>query len=620
MFSFPPRLRFTAATEVVALVLVVIGAVSLTPAQPVSATMEQPTVAYSIAAPTGITIDSPWVTDATGNTAWALGVNSAGTGVLARRDLATAVITTTPTLAGEIGATDGRLVSSSGYIAFLAKRQGAGGRVVVINPTTGVRVSSYDLTAADTNPKGIASNSTGASLFIGSNTASSQIARVTTATGAANGSFAITGTPVTSGQAWLSKFAFVSGGGAPKLFIIKDGTSVGLDSTTTLTGLTQNLVDPILVGNVGWYGTDTAPGRLVAIDYSTKSVTANFALGPTDVGLRNITLAPSGTFVYATTVNAGQTQLVALRLSDGVRLGTVDLGAITGATSISFSGRYVDVMFSGATAVIRTTTAAAPNAPTNFTAVESDRALTLSWTASISEEPLVTYHVTVAGSAAECTTTTTTCTIAGLTNGTHYSLSIAATSYAGTSASATVSASPATFPSAPVNPVAVRGDGHIVVSWEAAADGGRPLLDYTVVAQPGAHSCTTSSTHCDITGLVNGTDYSISVSARTVWGTSTSASLSSTIRPATTPTAPRDVVAVRGDRSARLAWNSPTDSGGENVTDYTVRLNGIVVCHTTSTNCAVSGLTNGTPVAFTVDASNVVGSSSSTPSNTIVPA
>ena len=91
-------------------------------------------------------------------------------------------------------------------------------------------------------------------------------------------------------------------------------------------------------------------------------------------------------------------------------------------------------------------------------------------------------------------------------------------------------------PQAPAAVTAVPGDATATVSWTApgSLDGGT-LTSYTATAVPGGHTCTTTSaTTCTITGLANGTTYSITVVAHTTCGDS-GASMPATVTPAGGP-------------------------------------------------------------------------------------
>jgi hypothetical protein len=96
---------------------------------------------------------------------------------------------------------------------------------------------------------------------------------------------------------------------------------------------------------------------------------------------------------------------------------------------------------------------------------------------------------------------------------------------------------------------------------------------------------------------------------------------------ATAPGTPTSVAAVAGNASATLTWTSPPD-GGSPLTSYTVTpyADGVAGAPTTVTgtpptpSVTVSGLTNAVPYAFTVSATNAIGTGPvSQPSNSIVP-
>ncbi len=72
-----------------------------------------------------------------------------------------------------------------------------------------------------------------------------------------------------------------------------------------------------------------------------------------------------------------------------------------------------------------------------------------------------------------------------------------------------------TAPGAPTNVTAAAGDTTARVTWSApASDGGTPITGYTVTAQPGGATCTTTgATECEVTGLHNGTAYTFTVVA-----------------------------------------------------------------------------------------------------------
>jgi len=79
---------------------------------------------------------------------------------------------------------------------------------------------------------------------------------------------------------------------------------------------------------------------------------------------------------------------------------------------------------------------------------------------------------------------------------------------------------------------------------------------------------------------------------------------------ATVPGAPINVIANAGNRQVSLSWTAPIESGGLPITGYTATGTPGGSCTTTgSTQCAVTGLTNGVNYTFTVVARNAQGES-----------
>ncbi|MBK8077313.1 MAG: fibronectin type III domain-containing protein [Kineosporiaceae bacterium] len=84
-------------------------------------------------------------------------------------------------------------------------------------------------------------------------------------------------------------------------------------------------------------------------------------------------------------------------------------------------------------------------------------------------------------------------------------------------------------PDAPTGLTATPGNTQTSVSWTPPTwDGGAAITSYTTTASPGGATCTTATTTCTLTGLTNGTTYTLTVTATNTTGTGPGASVSAT--------------------------------------------------------------------------------------------
>ena len=184
------------------------------------------------------------------------------------------------------------------------------------------------------------------------------------------------------------------------------------------------------------------------------------------------------------------------------------------------------------------------------------------------------------------------------------------------------------------------GDKKIELNWDTPDNGGSKILRYVysvhtfignveIVApgttMPGSNADTTSFT---VTGLTNGVHYDVRIRAVNSVGPAPTWQ-SSSITPATFPTAPRNLGAEPGDTQVTLRWTAPLSDGGKVIEEYQYQQKTgdsaygswttITGSDENATGHDVTGLTNGTSYSFKVRAKNSVGEGPESNEVTVVP-
>ncbi len=262
-----------------------------------------------------------------------------------------------------------------------------------------------------------------------------------------------------------------------------------------------------------------------------------------------------------------------------------------------------------------------PGAPDLEAAVPSDGRIAVKWRAPAADgnSPIAGYTATAMPGGATCTTTgSLACVIDGLSPGTEYTVSVTATNEVGTGdASPSVRrTTPAVLPGPPLTPLAQVSPGTIEVSWVAPeSNGGAAITGYTATASPGGAQCSTDgATTCTITGVPNGTDYQVTVTATNAVGTGRASVPAAARTPdITAPGAPRSVELTALPGRIEVAWSAPESDGGSAVTGYVATATpGGATCTTTgATECTITGLDDGTAYRVAVAAINVIGTGAS---------
>ncbi len=258
-----------------------------------------------------------------------------------------------------------------------------------------------------------------------------------------------------------------------------------------------------------------------------------------------------------------------------------------------------------------------PSVPREITATPGNRSALVGWSWPTDDggTPVTGFVVTASPGAATCATAGTSCTVPGLDNGIGYRFTVSATNRVGSGPGSGLSAQviPSAATPAPVSNVRVsRGDRSVDVTWSASVT--EDVVEYTATARPGGSSCSTADLACTIPRLRNGTQYTVSVVARSSAGPSSASAPSRAVTPAGLPGAPRTLQVKARPSSLRVTWTPPLDDGGAQVRQYVATAwPGGSTCATASTSCLIRGVKPGTDYSVTLRATNAIGTGAMSP-------
>jgi hypothetical protein len=202
-----------------------------------------------------------------------------------------------------------------------------------------------------------------------------------------------------------------------------------------------------------------------------------------------------------------------------------------------------------------------------------------------------------------------------------------------------VTIGPSSNPTPPGTPTALTataGYSSATVSWTAPSAGSSPITTYTVTPYIGATAQSPvtvtgnpPATTTTVSNLQGGTAYTFTVTATSAVGSGPASSPSNAVTPLSpaAPGTPSGVTATAGNQQATVSWSAPPANGspvtGYLVTPYagSTALSPVPVTGSPpATSTTITGLINGTSYAFTVAATNVIGTGpTSTESNQVVP-
>ncbi|SIO39188.1 Putative Ig domain-containing protein [Bradyrhizobium erythrophlei] len=131
----------------------------------------------------------------------------------------------------------------------------------------------------------------------------------------------------------------------------------------------------------------------------------------------------------------------------------------------------------------------------------------------------------------------------------------------------------ATVPGAPTIGTATAGNAQARVSFTApASDGGAAITGYTVTSSPGGATATGSSSPITVTGLSNGTAYTLTVTATNGIGTGSASAASNSVTPSASPLTATQAIAstMLTQNHAATAFTPVAGSGGTGALTYNV--------------------------------------------------
>ena len=239
--------------------------------------------------------------------------------------------------------------------------------------------------------------------------------------------------------------------------------------------------------------------------------------------------------------------------------------------------------------------ATVPSAPRWLHGVRGSTTATLLWNPSATNGgSAITSYVVSDLHGHTCTTSTMTCTVSGLTNGVSYVFYVVAYNSRGPSAPSNSNlVIPATTPGAPGITSVVPGNRSVVVTFTSPTTTGGAALGYYDYSVDGGTSWQsgqyrTKNTALTITGLVNGTSYSVKIRARNIVGAGTASAATSAV-PFTTPGKTVIQSIVTTSTTATVTFAAP-GTGGRAITSYQYSLNNGTTWVTRSSGTTASPL------------------------------
>jgi hypothetical protein len=375
------------------------------------------------------------------------------------------------------------------------------------------------------------------------------------------------------------------------------------------------------LGSVSKSGSPSAPLSVSAVTGDSQAV-VSFSPPTTGAPITSYTVTSSPGGIVATGTSS-----------------PITVTGLTNGTPYTFTVTATNAVGAGTASTpsspVTPTSGILPDAPTSVSAsagVNGQATVTFTAPASSGSSPITSYKVTSSPGGVTATGSSSPILVTGLTNGTSYTFSVAATSAVGTgpASTATNAVTPAAVnvPGAPtaVSALETTPTSASISFTPPTSNGGSAITSYIVTTSPGGATVAGASSPISVTGLTTGSTYTFTVAAVNIAGTGASSSASNAlIMGATVPGAPTNVTGTSGNNQVSIAFTAPSNNGGAPITSYQVVASpGGSSATGPSSPLVVTGLTNGTSYTFSVSAINSIGTgpagtTTSTPLDPTIP-
>jgi fibronectin type 3 domain-containing protein len=225
----------------------------------------------------------------------------------------------------------------------------------------------------------------------------------------------------------------------------------------------------------------------------------------------------------------------------------------------------------------------APDAPTNLTAEAGDNRVVLGWNPPAYDGglPLMGYKIYKGISQGSMGLyggigLNTSYEDTNVTNGVNYYYNVSAWNDKGESFSRTISTTPWTIPSAPLDLAASPGVDFVYLTWSPpASDGGFPVLRFELYSKKGVDDfqllADVQAMEYSDTSVLPGTPYEYRVAAVTEMGSGENAEVSvRTLDAPSVPGLPVNLTVNRSGHGLALAWERPVSNGTMDIERYNV--------------------------------------------------